>query len=135
MSITRSRKKLRDPHQPLDPQALERGRQVAARYQCVIWFEDGEFYGRGLELPFTLEDGSTADECVRKLREAMAGTVALMIEMGDAVPTPLLDTVERSAQVNIRLSAAEKLVLEDAARANGFKGVSDYVRAKALSAA
>ena len=71
---------------PLNPANLRRGRELAARYQAVIWFEDGEYYGHGLEFPGAMEDGKTADECFRKVVELMAECVALMLEMGQTPP-------------------------------------------------
>lgn len=53
-----------------------------------------------------------------------------MIEDGR---TPPLDVKRRAAQVNVRLSAEEKLVLEETARREGFKGLSDFIRHLALT--
>jgi hypothetical protein len=41
--------------------------------------------------------------------------------------------VDRPFEVNIRLTAVEKLRLEEAARARGFGGVSDFVRSMSSS--
>jgi uncharacterized protein (DUF1778 family) len=41
----------------------------------------------------------------------------------------------RQRQLNIRLTEDENLRLEEAARRQGFRGVSDYVRFAALSRA
>ena len=75
---------------PFAPDVLARARQVAAEYQVVMWFEDGEFYARGVELPATLADGRSADECMANVRQAFAVTVATMIEDGDTPPSPAL---------------------------------------------
>ena len=135
MSTTNSRPKRpkNDLHQPLDPKHLERGRTLAARYQAVIWLENGEYYGRGLELPWTFEDGKTADECFAKLRDAMAETVAFMLDNGQNPPAPVGEA-RRTAQVNIRITTQEKSLLEQVARSHGYHGVSDYVRDRVLSA-
>ena len=39
---------------------------------------------------------------------------------------------QRSEQVNVRLTPADKALLENRSRAGGVKGISDYVRAAAL---
>lgn len=135
MSTSNSRKKPRNSHvnKPLDAKHLEAGRKLAARYQAVIWFEDGEYYGRGLELPWTFEDGRTPDECFAKLRDAMAETVAFMLDRGERPPSPANES-RRTAQINIRITPQEKSLLEQVAHAHGYNGVSDYLRDRALSA-
>jgi predicted RNase H-like HicB family nuclease len=109
-----------------------RAREIASRYQVVVRFEDGEYYGRGLELPGAMNDGRTPDECVKNTREAMAVCVAVLLEQGKRPPLPA-SGAQRSQQVNIRLTPEEKLLMEESARARGFRGISDYVRALALS--
>lgn len=131
-SSSRARHRKARLHRPLDPARMAEGRKLAQRYQIVIWNEDGQFFGRGLELPYTFEDAPTAEECITKLREAMAETVELMLEMGQQPPVPLLEA-DRTAQVNIRVTPQEKSILEHAAKAHGFNGVSEYVRSRALA--
>ena len=137
MSTSSSRKKphndvIEDIPRTLAPEHLAAGRKLAEKYQAVIWFEDGEYYGRGLELPWTFEDGKSPAECFAKLREAMTHTVAFMLECGERPPTPATEA-KRTAQVNIRVSPQEKAILEEAATSRGFNGVSDYIRERALS--
>ena len=111
-----------------------RAEAVARRYQSVIWREDGEWYGRGLELPTTMADGPTPAECVKNLHEAFVATVAWMLEEGKSPPPPASENV-RSEQVNLRVTAEEKLSLEAAARRRGCDGISDFVRTAALEVA
>jgi predicted RNase H-like HicB family nuclease len=113
---------------------LDRARRIADAYQVVMWFEDGEYYGRGVELPGTFADGKTPDQCMRNTREAFVATVATMLEDGLA-PPPAASEGTRTEQVNVRLTAEEKVTLEAAARRNGFRGVSDFVRSAALAKA
>lgn len=117
---------------PFAKEIWERAEEIAASYQVVIRLEDDEYYGRGLELPGAMDDGKTPDECVKNTREAMAACVAVMLERGETPPAPASGS-RRSEQVNIRLSPEEKLLMEESARARGFRGISDYVRALALS--
>ena len=109
-----------DPARPFDPAVLAKARKIAADYEIVMWFEDGEWYGRGLELPH-----------IASVRQGLVVTVATMLEDGDLPPAPAR-TGERTEQINIRLTASEKAMLENRSRAGGFRGVSDYVRAAAL---
>lgn len=135
MSTTGSRKKRpgqTNLRKPFDPAVLSKARDLAASYQVLIWLEDGEYFGRGLELPFTLADGKTPEECFDNVREAMTGTVAHMLERNETPPAPASDA-GRTEQVNIRLSRREKLLMEESARAKGFRGIADYVRARVLS--
>ena len=57
MAQSRSRAKHRKArlHRPLNPDRMAEGRKLARAYQVVIWNEDGQFFGRGLELPYTFE--------------------------------------------------------------------------------
>jgi predicted RNase H-like HicB family nuclease len=110
---------------PFRPSMLARARAIADQYQVVLACEDGEYYGRGLELPGTMDDGRTPDECVAKVREALTATVAYLLEKGEEPPRPLR---ERTESINVRVTADEKTQLEAAARRLGIAGVSDFVR-------
>ena len=118
---------------PFDPAILAEAKRIAAEYEILTWFEDGEWYGHGLELPHTYGDGKTPDECIASVREGLVLTVASMLEDGEQPPRPAR-LGERSEQVNIRLTAEERALLDNRSRAGGFKGLSDYVRAAALAA-
>lgn len=122
-----------DPARPFDPDTVALARTVADRYQLVLWQEDGEWYGRGLELPGIMADGATPDACVRELREALVYGVATLMELGEPVPSPASASEgKRTEQVNVRLTTAERVELEAATRAVGFPTVSDFVRAAAV---
>ena len=109
---------------------LAAARPIAARYQVLLWQEDGEFYGRGVELPTVFADGPTPDACVKSLREAMTGVVAAYLEQGETPPAPAT-TGKRDQQINLRVTAEEKVLLEAKATQYGA-GVSEYIRAVAL---
>ena len=117
---------------PFDPTVSKRAREIADRYQVVVRYEDGEYYGRGLELPGAMDDGKTPDECVTNTREAMVAVVAYMLEEGQTPPLPASEGA-RTEQVNVRLTSEEKLAMEQAAQRQGYRGLSDYVRAAALA--
>ncbi len=126
-----SKEKSKAIDRPFDPDILRRAREIAEKYQVIIEVEDGEYIGRGVELPHAYEDGHTPDECVRKTREMFVHVVAMMIE-DDEVPPPPASEGKRTEQVNIRLSAVEKMFLESLARRRGFSGLGDYIRSAAL---
>lgn len=136
MSTTSKRKKRpKGIDRPFKPELLKRARAIAARYQVLLWYEDGEWYGHGLELPTTYADGKTPTACVSATRRAMTATVAFMLERGEAPPQPALalERKGRSQQLNIRVSPEERLRLDELARQNGFRGAADYLRARALA--
>ncbi len=112
---------------PFDAAILRRARAIAQHYQVVLWFEDGEWYGKGVELPTTMNDGKTAEECTKNVRESFVTTVAVMLEQGKIAPPPAFDGI-RNEQVNFRLSADERMRIDVAAKRKGFEGVSDFVR-------
>jgi predicted RNase H-like HicB family nuclease len=119
---------------PFDAEILARARSIAQGYQVVIWHEQGEWYGRGVELPFSMNDGKTPEQCIANVRDTFVTTIAVMLEDGKTPPPPASQAV-RNEQMNIRLTADEKLRLETAARRKGFEGVSDFVRTAALQIA
>jgi predicted RNase H-like HicB family nuclease len=112
---------------PFAPQIVAEAKRIAAQYHLVLWQEDGEWYGRGLELPNVFGDGPTPAKCVAESLAALTTAVAYLLESGGQPPPPAREGA-RTEQVNVRLSAEEKLGFESAAKARGFKGLSDFMR-------
>ena len=111
----------------------KRAQTMVSDYQVILNCEEGHWYGRGLELPNVFGDGETPAECIDNTREALAAAVAYMLEQGQAPPTPAKQG-KRTTQVNVRLTAEEKVILESSARRKGFEGLSDFLRAAAMEA-
>ena len=128
----KSRSSSKAADRPFDAAVLKRAGAIAERYQIILQFEDGEYYGRGLEMPYVMNDGKTPDACVRATREALTVAVATLLEAGEVPPAPASEG-KRTEQVNVRLTPEEKLLLEEAARSRGFRGLGDFVRSTALS--
>jgi predicted RNase H-like HicB family nuclease len=128
----RKRKKGLPLDRPFAPHILARARKIAEQYQIVVAYENGEYYGRGVELPGSGDDGKTPAECLKKTREAIIATVAYLLETGEPLPAPAIEG-KRDQQINVRLSSEEKLLLETKARQSGAAGVSEYIRAVALA--
>jgi len=123
----------RNLRRPFSPKVLARAREIASQYRLVLEEEpEVGFVGSSLELPFVFADGPTPDVCVYQTREALTGVVANMLEKGRTPPLSS-SANKREEQVNIRLTAGEKLLLEEAARSKGFRGISDFVRNVSLS--
>jgi predicted RNase H-like HicB family nuclease len=121
-------------NRPFDAEILRRARKIAESYQIILHHEDGEYYGRGLELPNVMNDGKTPDECVAATRDILTTAVAYMLETGETPPPPASEK-KRTEQINVRLTTEERLVLEEAARNKGFRGISDFVRIASLTQA
>jgi predicted RNase H-like HicB family nuclease len=119
---------------PFDAKIMAKAKKIAEQYQVILTFEDGRWYGRGLELPGIHGDGKTVDQCVKNTREAFAGWVAYLLEEGQRPPAPAREGT-RTTQVNVRLTAEEKVLLEATAKRKGFTGLSDFVRAAAIEIA
>jgi len=115
----------------LDRRFVEQARPIAGQYQLVIWFEDGEYYGRGVELPYAFGDGKTIEECAANTRDAFVTAVAGYLQEGHTPPAPAREG-KRDQQINIRLSSQERLLLEAKAQQAGTTGISEYIRAVAL---
>jgi predicted RNase H-like HicB family nuclease len=90
MSITKKPKPRPETvvDRPFSAGILKRAKVIAERYQVVMWFEDGEFYGQGVELPGAGGDGKTPDQCMSSTRESLTALVAYMLEMGEKPPAP-----------------------------------------------
>ena len=129
--LAKSPKSPKAINRPFEPGLLGRARKIAAMYQIIIQFEDGEYYGRGLEMPGVMNDGKTPDDCVRATRESLVSAVATLLEEGRVPPSPASEH-KRSEQINIRVTPEEKLLLEETARNRGFRGIGDYVRSTSL---
>jgi len=89
------------------------------------------YLGRTIEMPFVMADGKSIETCAAQLLEGTAAAIASMLEQGAEPPSPAREG-KRDQQVNIRLTAEEKLALEGLASKEGFRSISDYVRAAAL---
>jgi predicted RNase H-like HicB family nuclease len=130
----KSKKSAKAIDRPFDAHTMAKAVKMAGQYQVILAFEDGHWYGRGLELPSIHGDGKTVNQCVENTREAFAGWVAYLLEEGQRPPTPARDGT-RTAQVNVRLTSEEKVLLEATAKRKGFSGLSDFVRAAAMELA
>ena|SRR5688500_6150840 len=118
---------------PFEPGVWSRAREIAASYSLILEPDpDVGYVGSAIELPNVFADGKTADACVRETLAALAGVVGRMLELGHTPPAPAKDAEQRDVQLNIRVSAREKILIEKAAKARGFKGVSDYLRTVAV---
>lgn len=117
---------------PFARKVITKARVLARQYQIILDPEDGEWYGRGLELPNVFGQGRTEHQCVINTREALTAAVATMIEVGQTPPAPAKQGM-RTMQINIRLTPEEKVLLEASAKSKGFRGISDLMRAAALA--
>lgn len=93
---------------------------------------DVGYFGRTVEMPTVMSDGKTVTACVRNVLEATALAIAATLEDGQTPPAPAREG-KRDQQINIRVTADEKLRLESLAARDGFRSVSDYVRSAALN--
>lgn len=129
---SRSSSKKKAIEAPFDAQILKQARQIASGYQFVITLEEGEYLGRSVEMPYAFGGGKTPQACYEDVMKGTIAAVATMLEQGDQPPAPASES-KRTEQVNIRLTAQERFHLEQAARQQGFRGVSDFVRSASLN--
>ncbi len=116
---------------PFDPEVLRRAADLAPQYRLVLEQEEDGFGATVFEMPNVYGFGETVDACIKETRELLESALAFMMESGEAIPLPSAEP-KRTEQVNIRLTPDEKWQLEEAARRQGFRGVSDYVRSATL---
>lgn len=118
---------------PFDPTILKRAKAIVDHYQVVIRREEEGYFGRGLELPGALGDGTTPANCLESTKESMTAVVAFMLERGETPPAAAADET-KLVQLNVRISAGEKLRFEEAARQRG-QGLSEFIRSAAVERA
>ena len=126
-----SRKSSKPINRPFPPAILRKARAIAQTYQIVLHQEDGEYYGRSVEMPNIMNDGATPDQCVKATRDILTTAIAYMLETGQAPPSAASEQ-KRTEQINVRVTAEEKLILEEAARGKGYRGLPDFVRSVSL---
>src|SRR5436190_16718565 len=73
---------------PFAADVLEHAQAIVANYQIILTSEDGEWFGRGLELPHVFGDGLTPARCIDSTREALTAAVAYILEQGQTPPAP-----------------------------------------------
>ena len=56
---------------PFTADLLRKARAIAQSYQIVLHQEDGEYYGRAVEMPNVMNDGATPDQCVKATRDML----------------------------------------------------------------
>ncbi|MFN0131846.1 MAG: plasmid mobilization protein [Phycisphaerales bacterium] len=106
--------------------------KLASEYQFVIVRDpDMGYFGRTVEMPFAMSDGHTVAKCMASTLEATASGIATMLERGETPPSPAREG-KRDQQVNLRLTADEKMTLEGFANREGFRSLSDFIRTAAL---
>jgi predicted RNase H-like HicB family nuclease len=130
----KSRESAKAIDRPFPVEVAKRAKEIAEQYQVILSCEEGHWYGRGLEMPNVFGDGKTVNECMKDTREALYGAVALMLEQGQRAPAPSR-MGRRTTQVNVRLTAEEKAMLESTAQRKGYSGLSDFIRAAAIESA
>ena len=128
-SATSKRSSVSRKNRRMDPDLLKRAKRIVERYQVVIRRESDGYYGRGLELPGAMGDGPTPEACMDAVRESMAALVGYMIEEGETPPPPAADAT-KIVQLNVRVTAGDKLLFEEAARQRG-QGLSEFIRSAA----
>jgi predicted RNase H-like HicB family nuclease len=117
---------------PFSKLTLKRSQKIAKTYHLVLEEHDRlGFTASCVELPTVFADGKSANECVRTIQKALTYAIATMIELGNTPPKPFSDE-KRDAQVNIRLTYEEKVLLSGVSKNRGFRGLSDFVRTSVL---
>ncbi|MGA2914662.1 MAG: hypothetical protein ABSE89_01395 [Sedimentisphaerales bacterium] len=119
-------------NKPFKASLLHKAGKIAAEYRVILEKNDRLGYiGSSVELPGVFADAKTPEKCFQATEQALTIAVATMLENGQTPPLPSSDE-KRTFQVNVRLTAEEKLLIANAAASLGFKGISDFIRSTAL---
>jgi predicted RNase H-like HicB family nuclease len=130
---TKTKTKSMDLRRAFKASVLRKAKKIAADYRIVLERDERlGFIGSSVELPTVFTDAKTPEKCYRAAEEALMVAVATMIECGQRPPQPA-SAGRRTEQVNVRLTAEEKLLFANAAMNLGFKGISDFIRNTALN--
>jgi predicted RNase H-like HicB family nuclease len=122
-----------DLKKTLKGNVLRKAKKVSDAYCITIEKNDRLGYiGSAVELPTVFADAKTPEACYKATQEALMVAVATMLECGQRPPQPASMGL-RTEQVNVRLTAEEKLLFSNAAMNLGFKGISDFIRSTALN--
>ena len=117
---------------PFKESIVRKAKKLVADYRIILERHDRlGFIGCSVELPTVFADAKTPEQCYKATEEALMVAIATMIESGQRPPQPA-SAGRRTEQVNVRLTAEEKLLFANAAMNLGFKGVSDFIRNSAL---
>jgi len=120
-------------NKPFKESIVRKAGKIVADYRIIL--ERNErlgFIGSSVELPTVFVDAKTPEKCYKAVQDALMVAVATMIECGQRPPQPA-SAKRRTEQVNVRLTAEEKLLFANAAMNLGFKGISDFIRNTALN--
>ena len=118
---------------PFKQSIVRKAMKIVADYRIMLERNDRLGYiGGSVELPTVFVDAKTPEKCYKATQDALMVAVATMIECGQRPPQPA-SAGRRTEQVNVRLTAEEKLLFANAAMNLGFKGVSDFIRNSALN--
>jgi len=120
-------------NKPFKESIVRKAKKLVADYRIIL--ERNErlcFIGSSVELPTVFADARTPEKCYKAVQDALMVAVATMIECGQRPPQPASMGL-RTEQVNVRLTAEEKLLFANAAMNLGFKGISDFIRSTALN--
>jgi len=118
---------------PFKESVVRKAKKIVADYRIIL--ERNErlgFIGSSVEIPTVFVDAKTPEKCYKATQEALMVAVATMIECDQRPPQPA-SVGKRTEQVNVRLTAEEKLLFANAAMNLGFKGISDFIRNTALN--
>jgi predicted RNase H-like HicB family nuclease len=113
--------------QRIDSELIERAHTIARTYRLILSPDNkGGFRGNAVELPFVLAKGRTAEDCLAMLEREIVHLVTTFLASGQTPPAA--SDCRRIAQINVRVLPEEKLALEEIAREEGFRSVSDLMR-------
>jgi len=120
-------------NKPFKESIVRKAKKLVADYRIILERNENlGFIGNSVELPTVFADAKTPEHCYKATQDALMVAVATMIECGQRPPQPA-SAKRRTEQVNVRLTAEEKLLFTNAAMNLGFKGISDFIRSTALN--
>lgn len=134
-SSKRSTKKIAEhagvPDGPFAAPIAKRARELSQQYTILVEVnEEGGYTARAVEMPTAFANDPSEARALKKIRDVLEMLVATLLEQEIEPPVPASE--KRSEQLNVRLTSSERIRIESAAKRQGFRGVSDFVRAAAL---
>lgn len=111
-----------------------RAAELVRQYAIVSRYneQDGEWHAHAMEYPEAIGVGESEVDAIDAARQSAEIGVCVMLEEGQRPPAPAREQI-RTQQINVRVTPEEKAFLETRSREKGFRGLSDFVRAKAMT--
>jgi len=124
----------KDYPKTLKKASLRKAESIVDGYRIMIEPNEGFGYvGSALDFPTGFGRGKTREECLEETKEILKIAVAIMLDLGGIPPRPA-GAQGRTAQINIRVTPAEKDLIKRASTYYGYRDIAEFIRTTTMTA-